>query len=134
MTRCTATRGDRRCRLGIEAHPRDAFGRPVHKWWNNGHSVEWAGNWHSLDDSTKRAWRWVRSRDPVEKVTAAIVVVVIVAFMFPNPFRPLNPDNWNTSDQETGFSCSLGGDTSTQLTHEYASCVYVVNSDIASWH
>jgi hypothetical protein len=134
MTRCHATRGAKRCRLDVDHHQRDSFGRLIHKFWNPETSFTWVElpALTALSNFAQFITRYTRRVRPDAWLAVAAVVIILTACLAIT--GTVNPDNFNTSDQETGFSCSLGADTSTQLTHEYASCVHVVYSDIESWH
>jgi hypothetical protein len=122
----------------VVSHRTDYANREIHKFWNPEETYEW------VEATAELARRWRNARrvlsvfrklDPQGWGAAVAMVVLIIAIATaPSHLHALDPSTWNTSDQETGFSCSLGGDTANQLTHEYASCVHVVYTDIESWH
>jgi hypothetical protein len=129
--RCAAINAEgERCRLHITKHKYSLIGMPIHKYWNNTHS----SNWSDKPSFTVIAgggflegWRgWVA---PLLGF-ALLIALIVIGSSIP----AVNPSNWNTSDQETSFTCTLGALNQQELTHEYASCVHVVYSDIESWH
>jgi hypothetical protein len=129
--RCPAVSADgERCRLHITRHKYSLIGMPIHKFWNNTYSSHWSekpsfkvifGDVNFID-----SWRgWVA---PLAGF-ALLIALIVIGSTIP----AVNPSNWNTSDQETEITCQIAGLNQQELIHEYASCVYVVQHDIASW-
>lgn len=129
--RCNSIDTGDRCRVDASRHKHNLIGMPIHKYWNNHGTRTWTekpsfkaifGEPNFID-----SWRgWV--------APALGFGILIALIVIGNSIPAANPSNWNKSDQESSITCSLGGLTPEQLAREYASCVYVVTSDIESWH